>query len=129
MKDRREQNNRWHKNRRQELKLAVLAVYGPNCACCGESAEEFLTVDHVAGNGAEHRRRLKLGGTGKRGSTSGGWTFYRWLVNQGFPKGYRILCWNCNCSLGIRGYCPHGNVKIEASTEMPAEPDQTVLAL
>ncbi len=25
-----------------------------------------------------------------------------------YPKNdFRILCWNCNCSRGFSGYCPH----------------------
>lgn len=111
----RERNSLWHKKRRQELKRQVLAAYGPTCVCCGEAHEEFLTVDHIAGDGADHRRTLKLGGVGKNKSVGSGWTFYRWLVQQGFPSGYRILCWNCNCSLGMRGYCPHGNIRIESA--------------
>lgn len=29
-------------------------------------------------------------------------------VAQGYPKDrYRLLCYNCNCAIGARGYCPH----------------------
>lgn len=20
---------------------------------------------------------------------------------------HEVLCWNCNCAIGIKGYCPH----------------------
>ena len=34
--------------------------------------------------------------------------FYAWLMKRGWPKdGYRLLCMNCNFSLGRCGYCPH----------------------
>lgn len=58
---------------------------------------EFLTIDHIDGNGAEHRRTLKRGGI----------TFYRWLINNGFPSGFQTLCYNCNCAKGQYGTCPH----------------------
>jgi hypothetical protein len=50
------------------------------------------------GGGTKQRRRLQLGGR----------AFYRWLKNNGYPSGYRVLCMNCNSALGLRGYCPHG---------------------
>lgn len=86
---------------RVRLKREVIAAYGGECACCGEQTYEFLTVDHVGGWGAEHRRVVGEG-TGN---------IYRWLKNNGFPQGiFRILCWNCNCAMGVHGYCPHGVV-------------------
>ena len=31
------------------------------------------------------------------------------LLNSPVPlPGYRVLCHNCNTSLGLYGYCPHG---------------------
>ena len=83
----------------KKLRNEILDNYGRECACCGENRKEFLTLDHVNGNGAEHRRET-------RGHT------YRDLRKQGFPKdGYRILCWNCNASIGMYGYCPHDKEK------------------
>ena len=37
----------------------------------------------------------------------GGKTFYSYLRNKGWPTGYRVLCHNCNMSLGFYGHCPH----------------------
>ena len=34
-------------------------------------------------------------------------TFYEHLVKYNFPPGLRVLCYNCNLSLGFFGYCPH----------------------
>jgi hypothetical protein len=79
---------------------AVLQYYGgatPACACCGESAVEFLAIDHIDGGGEQHRNHLKADGT----------SLYRWLIEQSFPVGYRVLCHNCNSALGYYGYCPH----------------------
>jgi hypothetical protein len=32
---------------------------------------------------------------------------YAYLIRNNFPEGYRVLCHNCNQSLGYFGYCPH----------------------
>ncbi len=90
------------KKRRVRLKGRILAAYGGACACCAETATEFLCIDHVDGGGNEHRRYL---GTAGRGNA-----FYQWLINRDFPSGFRVLCMNCNHALGHYGYCPHGAV-------------------
>jgi len=48
-----------------------------------------LTIDHPNNDGAEERKRI----FGKR--TTAGQPFYRWLVQNGYPKGYQVLCFNC----------------------------------
>ncbi len=69
------------------------------CACCGESHEEFLTIDHIHNNGAEHKKRSGQGTA---------FNIPQRLFRKGFKsKDYQILCYNCNCSLGFKGYCPH----------------------
>lgn len=81
------------------LRVEALDAYGgPVCSCCGEDHEEFLTIDHVNGGGSAHRRSLK---------SRGGHSFYLWLRRNNYPKGFRILCMNCNFAYGMRGYCPH----------------------
>ena len=85
----------------KKLRLSVLVYYGgdpPRCACCGELSLEFLNIDHVKGGGQAHRRQINV---------SSGGHFYRWLIKNNFPEGYRILCCNCNSSHGNYGYCPH----------------------
>lgn len=85
----------------RELRLQILKVYspdGPCCACCGESILEFLAIDHIDGKGSEHRRQLGV---------RGGYKFYKWIVDNNYPPGFRILCHNCNFTRGIYGYCPH----------------------
>lgn len=39
-------------------KQAVIDAYGGSCVCCGETAFEFLSIDHLKGNGAAHRRAV-----------------------------------------------------------------------
>jgi len=89
---------------RIKYRLLVLIHYGgdpPKCACCGENHLEFLSIDHIHGGGDEERK--KIGGSRSCGSM----VFYRWLIKNGFPDGYQVLCYNCNCAKGFYGYCPH----------------------
>jgi len=88
----------------REQKNRILIHYGgnpPKCACCGEDKIEFLSIDHINGGGRKHRKEI-----GKSGMP-----FYRWLIKNNFPNGYRVLCHNCNLSLGFYGYCPHNKIK------------------
>lgn len=90
-----EHNDAYNKRRWRKNKLAVIDGYGGKCSCCGESHPEFLSIDHINGNGKEHR---KLVGT----------RLYAILIREGFPKdNYRLLCMNCNFAIGHFGYCPH----------------------
>lgn len=93
---------------RHRLRIMTLEAYGgtpPKCACCSEHALEFLTLDHVAGGGNADR---------KANGHKGGTAQYRALRKNGFPPGFRVLCWNCNSAIGIHGYCPH-----QKSSEAP----------
>ena len=81
----------------RRLRFAVISAYGKQCSCCGEANWEFLTIDHVNG-----RRRSADGGLF-------GHYLYRWLRDRKYPRGYRLLCINCNFSYGHWGYCPHKN--------------------
>ena len=84
-------------NRR--VRAGVITAYGGKCTCCDERRVEFLSIEHLKGDGAEHRR--KLGG-------SGGMSVYLDLKRRGYPHGdYTILCFNCNLARGFFGYCPH----------------------
>jgi hypothetical protein len=82
-------------NRRNERRDTCLKHYGEKCACCGEERKEFLSIDHINGNGARHRKEIHRA------------SIYYWLIKNNFPDGFRILCHNCNQAMGIYGYCPH----------------------
>jgi hypothetical protein len=78
------------------LKLDIFNHYGMKCDCCGDTKIESLTIDHINGDGAEHRR---MGLIGSR--------MYEWVKKNNYPKDLRLLCMNCNWAIGVYGYCPH----------------------
>ncbi len=95
----REKRNEITKKYIRRLRLSVLTHYGgdpPKCACCGESEIKFLTIDHINGRGREDHKRV-----------GGGSGFYCWLKRNNFPEGFQVLCYNCNCTKGFYGQCPH----------------------
>ncbi len=96
----RAENARRNRQYRQE----ALEAYGGHCACCGEEQYEFLAIDHIDGGGNEHRRTV-----GGRGSQ-----MIYWLRANSYPKGFQVLCHNCNSAKGFYGECPHLH-SIEAS--------------
>ena len=81
-----------HKRRKQ-----LITLYGGFCVCCGEARFEFLAIDHIEGGGKRHIASFK-----------GNQYYYKWLLVER-REGFRVLCHNCNLSLGFYGYCPHEN--------------------
>lgn len=84
------------KARYYELKIVVFNHYGNICNCCGEKHIEFLTIDHINGI-PEGEKRIS------------GIRLFRQIIKEKFPKTYQILCFNCNNSKSLYGYCPHKN--------------------
>lgn len=80
----------------RNARKSVVDHYGGKCACCGESNYEFLAIDHVNGGGTRLRRE----------KIQSSRNYYK-IKKEGYPDTYRILCHNCNQSLGLYGYCPH----------------------
>lgn len=91
------------KLQRDALKLQVFKAYGgARCRCCGETTLLFLSIDHKHNNGAKHRRQ----GVGS------GVNLYRWLRRNGYPRGFQVLCHNCNLGRHLNGgTCPHKQVR------------------
>lgn len=90
-KDNRLQHNARGTKAKNKLKLEVFSVYSCGdfkCKHCDETETGVLTVDHVNGDGAEHRREIGL-------TASCGSNFYRWLKRNNYPEGFQILCYNC----------------------------------
>ncbi len=66
------------------------------CSCCNESIYDFLTIDHIEGGGNDHRRKIKQT------------NIYGWLIKNGLPEGFDVLCMNCNLGKSkYDGVCPH----------------------
>ena len=106
--------NIYKRERNARLRLIILAHYAggdPKCICCGESCVEFLTLDHINGNGSEHRKQVHPN------------RMHEWIVRNNFPEGFRVLCMNCNWSIGLRGYCPHQTRNLNTAKE--TEPVKT----
>jgi len=57
----------------KKVKDIIFEHYGLVCVCCGETTYEFLTIDHIDGNGNEHRRQIKR------------YSLYHWLRKKQFP--------------------------------------------
>lgn len=91
------------KQERVNLRKQVIQHYGGECACCGENIFEFLAIDHINGGGIKHRKEV----FGKNWRTGTGQNMCRWLRKNGFPKGFQVLCHNCNSAKGFYGQCPH----------------------
>ncbi len=90
---------------RQKLRDEIIQHYGSKCSCCEERRCEFLSVDHINGDGGKTRKDL----------TQNGAKFYRWIKKSHFPDSLRLLCHNCNISRGLYGYCPHEKELASAS--------------
>ena len=94
-----------NKKYRLSIKIEVLTHYSkgiPKCECCDERYLEFLGIDHINGGGKKDRVNYK-----------GGSRFYYYLKKNDYPEGHRVLCQNCNLSLGVFGYCPHKKFRIQ----------------
>jgi 5-methylcytosine-specific restriction endonuclease McrA len=76
---------------RAKLRLDVLSAYGGKCAVCGIKNPQYLTIDHIDNNGAEHKRTLF-------GAANTSQRLYAWLRRNEYPPGFQVLCWNHNAS-------------------------------
>ena len=85
---------KWRQNREK-----ILSHYGWECACCGETIEEFLTLDHINNDGYLDKN--------PNGDKKSGKELYLLVEKQGFPDKYQILCHNCNWGKKVKGICPH----------------------
>lgn len=102
---------------RIKIKIEVFSHYSkgkPKCKCCGESHLEFLSIDHIKGGGKRHFIGLNRRGAG----------FYVWLRKNKYPKGFRVLCMNCNFAKGHYKKCPHkieviGKVEEKEEEQLP----------
>ena len=80
----------YKKERLKKFKRLVFQHYGEQCACCGESHIDFLTIDHIKGNGNKHRKNM--------GSSN----ILDYLVKNNYPEEFQTLCMNCNFAKDIQ---------------------------
>lgn len=90
-----------YKNYRIMYRYMVLSHYSnsdePFCECCNEKTYQFLAIDHKFGGGNQQKKEIGGG-------------LYGWIIRNGYPDGFRVLCHNCNSAHGHYGYCPHQGV-------------------
>jgi len=109
MKEWRKNNHeRFLKNQKQagkNIRMEVLRHYSdpPECSCCGETEYLFLHIDHINGDGAEHRKLMSK----EFGRKQGGNDLLYWLKKHNYPPGFQILCANCNLGKRLQKDCPH----------------------
>ncbi len=93
--------NEYKRSKRTKLRVETLQHYSNGlmkCACCGESQERFLTLDHINNNGHEDKKRY-------------GRSVLDILKKKGYPEGFQVLCYNCNCGRAHNnGVCPHEEI-------------------
>lgn len=100
-------NDAHKKEYRQKNKIELLTAYGNGicaCVCCGETAIDFLSLDHIGGKAT--RRIL---GHGRMATGQKNRVFKRELRDTGFPHKdkLRTLCMNCNFGTRYGRTCPH----------------------
>lgn len=89
----------FYKKYHKKLRNTCLDHYGHECACCGETIDQFLTFDHINNDGAKHRKEVGKGNY-----------LYRWLIDNKFPNTFQVLCFNCNSGRQVNGgVCPHND--------------------
>lgn len=102
---RRAYSREFSKQAARRLRRNVIEAYGHTCTCCGETAFEFLCIDHVNNDGGDERRAGLIGTA-----------LLRHVKRLGYPKDrYQLLCHNCNQAKGYYGYCPHSSVSLSLS--------------
>jgi hypothetical protein len=116
----------WDRRGRKDVTQAdLIEGYGGKCACCGETEPAFLTLDHIGGGGAAHRRSIKRGNKILR--------IRQELKAAGWPTDkYRLLCMNCNFATRHGKVCPHQlkkeNVMSEILDPVLSEDDLELIA-
>lgn len=81
----------------QIWRLACIEAYGGECSCCGKTNPKYLQLDHIANDGAAHRKELVKQGRG--GNT------YKWAFKNGFPPILQLLCADCHQAKTFYGGC------------------------
>lgn len=98
LEERKPYRQAYSQKHKREIKLEVLEHYGSKCSCCGERNVNLLTIHHINGR---HEKTAKE-------DIYAGITLWNWLRLNNYPKGFQLLCYNCNCSMKnyMKQYCP-----------------------
>lgn len=99
------------KENKAALRRDILANYGGECYCCGESNSEFLAIDHIGGNGRTHRKQFKSS-----------FSYHKWIINNNYPNELRLLCHNCNSAIAYYGSCPHERFELSKKSKLIGNP-------
>jgi len=108
-RDRYDQSQREYRHR---LINDVINGYGGKCACCDETRKEYLSIDHIDGNGNKQRREIGVSSSRE---------FYCWLRQNNYPEGFQVLCFNCNMGKGNYSVSPHNKEVFEKEFEAKLE--------
>ncbi len=82
----------------KKVRNIVLKKYGGSCKCCGENKYEFLVFHNLNGSGKKFQKLIKM-------------NLVHWLRKNNYPRGFKLLCHNCNMAKYIHGICPHKKLK------------------
>ena len=96
-KKNKDRSNELQRKRLARVRLEVLSWYAkgiPECACCGEKEDQFLSIDHINGRTKEEKKRM-------------GYNLYCYLIKNPIDPNLQVLCHNCNLAKGFYGKCPH----------------------
>lgn len=94
-----------------EYRNDLLNMYGNICACCGESNNDILTLDHINNDG--HKYIVEGQNRGSRTSSE-----RKRALKEYKPDEFQILCANCNNSKKRNnGVCWHINKEDNRSKE------------
>lgn len=79
------------------LRIDAITSYNAICNCCKLTTFDFLVIDHIS---SEVKKKYPFSGS----------KLYRWLKKNNYPKGFQVLCFNCNTGKGQEKYCPHSEL-------------------
>lgn len=71
-----------------KAKENVMIALGNKCCICYKNDIRILTVHHINGDGADHRRKISKG--------MAGYFFYRAILKSGDYTGLECRCFSCN---------------------------------
>ena len=84
-----------HKKFREKIKRECFSHYcigDIKCDVCEIDDFEVLTLDHINGGGRKMSREI---GLDTCSGSVGGYRLYLYLKRNNYPKGFRVLCFNC----------------------------------